>query len=72
MRKNPDVVFIGYQQRGKFGPPLALFNVVKEGHKLFKSTISILTVQKERFSYDPYPPFELVETINFLWKEIVK
>jgi hypothetical protein len=47
----PDAVFIGWQARGRGRSPVALFNVVKPGHRLYASTVSENTLKAEGLSY---------------------
>jgi len=46
-----DAFFVGWQRDAKGEPVLALFNVVKAGHPLEGSTVSIPTLQKENLSF---------------------
>lgn len=50
----PDAIFIGWQPVVK-GPALALYNVVKKGHRLYLSTVTEKTLQAEGLAI-PYTP----------------
>src|SRR3990167_6360984 len=51
----PDAKFIGFQQDVKGYPPIPLFNVIKPGHPLEKSTVSRETLEKEGLKVPEYP-----------------
>lgn len=38
--------------------PIALFNIVKRGHKAFQSTVSALTLEREGLNIPEFPSFE--------------
>jgi len=56
--EKPDAVFIGYQERLGGEPPLALFNITKEGHPKINSTVSEGTLLTDGLKVPNYPKSE--------------
>ncbi len=56
LQKDPDVEFIGMQETGIEGkPPIPLFNVLKKGHPLENSAVSLNTMKREGFEVPDFP-----------------
>lgn len=51
------VFFLGYQECGEFGPPMALFNVIERGDKS-RTTVSRQTLEKIGLPVPDYPGFD--------------
>jgi hypothetical protein len=60
-----DAQFIGFQSRGRGRSPVALFNVVRPGHRLYASTVSENTLKAEGLRYR-IP--DVMEAVNNLMK----